>query len=764
MWGMAPKRSALFSKDSLFYCALLVGVAAVYLCIRAYGDTLSAPAPLYGSDTAGRLTQIHVNDFVHVLLALTLVIAAARMLGGLFRWIHQPPVVGEMIAGILLGPSLLGHVAPSFAAYILPQSIAPLLNVISQFGVILYMFLVGLELDLSSLRGQGHSTITISHASIVAPFILGSSLALLLYPNLSNSAVSFTSFSLFIGVSMSVTAFPVLARILTDRRIHKTRMGVLTLACAAIDDVTAWCLLAFVVSVTQSHSGGAVRTVLLALAYVAIMLLAVRPLVVRMTGWIDGKGRVTQGVLAVILLGILLSSLTTETIGIHSIFGAFVLGAVIPNGSSVARELTSKLEDFVIVFLLPAFFAFTGLRTQIGLVSGGRDWMFCLLIIVIASLGKFGGSSIAAKLSGLSWRDASALGVLMNTRGLMELIVLNIGLELHVISPTLFAMLVIMALTTTLATTPILHFITPPGQLEGEAKAIDEATRVSLAASERSGVLIPVSSTSGLHALLEVAARLVTENGPPVRVLALNRGSLTGMGAKVREAEGSSLSRSPILAAVLDAAWSRQMSITPEAVWTTDAATEIVEAAERTQTRWLLLESRRSIFGRYPRRSVVNRVMQQLATEPINVAVLLQSFSFKERPVSCIVSGSGHGLPALELAQRLAEGTAQNLRILHVTPELGVTAVSPVDSLEWLKRAAPNAKAEVIVLAENGSLSAHIPEGLVAIAKDVADQWQIAFEEFDAERSVILVQGRGTTGIQAQSLHVGAASFAAAAV
>jgi Kef-type K+ transport system membrane component KefB len=279
---------------------------------------------------------------------------------------------------------------------------------------------------------------------------------------------------------MSVTAFPVLARILTDRRIHKTNMGVLTLACAAIDDVTAWCLLAFVVSITQSRSGGAIRTFLMALAYVAVMLLAARPVVSRVSAWIDSKGRATQGILAIVLLGILSSSLATETIGIHSIFGAFLLGAIIPSTGSLARELTGKLEDFVIVFLLPAFFAFTGLRTQIGLVSGARNWIFCLLIILVASLGKFGGSSIAARFNGMKWRDASALGVLMNTRGLMELIVLNIGLELHVISPTLFAMLVLMALVTTFATSPILHFIIPPGQLEGEAKAIDEAFRSRL--------------------------------------------------------------------------------------------------------------------------------------------------------------------------------------------------------------------------------------------------------------------------------------------
>jgi Kef-type K+ transport system membrane component KefB len=446
------------SRSLLSYGGVLVLVALLYLGIRAFGDTLAAPALPTGATTGNRFAQVHVNDFLHVLLALALVIASARALGALFRLVQQPPVIGEMIAGIMLGPSLLGRLAPGFAAYILPQSIAPLLNVISQFGVLLYMFLVGLELDVTLLRDRARSTITISHASIVVPFLLGATLALLLYPNLSNSSVSFTAFSLFLGVSMSVTAFPVLARILTDRGIQKTKMGALTLACAAIDDVTAWCLLAFVVSVT-AHAGSATRTLFMAMIYIAVMLLLVRPLVIRVTRWMDSKGRMTQGILATVLLGILLSSLATESIGIHSIFGAFALGAIIPNGSKLARELTAKLEDFVVVFLLPAFFAFTGLRTQIGLVNGTRDWMFCILIILVASAGKFGGSALAARWNGLSWRESSALGILMNTRGLMELIVLNIGLELGVISPTLFAMLVLMALATTLATTPVLQFI-----------------------------------------------------------------------------------------------------------------------------------------------------------------------------------------------------------------------------------------------------------------------------------------------------------------
>ena len=265
----------------------------------------------------------------------------------------------------------------------------------------------------------------------------------------------FMSFALFMGISMSITAFPVLARILTDRRIENTALGVVALSCAAIDDVTAWCLLAFVVGVAQKQMGSAVQTILYALGYIAIMLAVVRPLAVR---FLSHTTDTPQKRMAVwVLVGLLFSAMTAEWIGIHAIFGAFLLGAIIPHDSDVAIDFRHKLEDIVQILLLPAFFAYTGMRTEIGLVSGWQAWGFTALIILVATLGKFGGTFAAARVTGQSWRMSAALGVLMNTRGLMELIVLNIGLELGVISPTLFAMMVLMALITTMATTPILH-------------------------------------------------------------------------------------------------------------------------------------------------------------------------------------------------------------------------------------------------------------------------------------------------------------------
>jgi Kef-type K+ transport system membrane component KefB len=312
------------------------------------------------------------------------------------------------------------------------------------------------------LRHGTHASIAISHASIITPFLLGSTLALWVYPRLSSQDVPFTVFAIFMGVSMSVTAFPVLARILTDRGMQRTRLGVIALTCAAVDDVTAWCLLAFVVSVVHARMGGAVSTIGWSLVYIAFIVAAVRPLIRKVARRVDELGELTQPMLAALVVGLLLSALATEFIGIHAIFGAFLLGAVIPPDSVIARALTHRLEDLVVVLLLPAFFAFTGMRTRIGLVTGIDQWALCAVIILVACLGKFGGSAIAARLTGLGWRDASALGILMNTRGLMELIVLNVGLDLKILSPTLFAMLVLMAVVTTVMTTPVLQALTAP--------------------------------------------------------------------------------------------------------------------------------------------------------------------------------------------------------------------------------------------------------------------------------------------------------------
>jgi Kef-type K+ transport system membrane component KefB len=449
-----------FSLTALvIYALMVVGAVLAFLWIRGQGATLVAPpptGPAFGSSQAGSGARVMNELLPHVLLALVVILIASRAVGVMFRRLGQPQVVGEVVAGILLGPSLLGRIAPGALAFLFPPAASPYLSVLAQFGVILFMFLVGLELDPERMRGGAQATFAISHASITLPFVLGALLALPLYPLLSSRDVPFTAFALFLGVSMSITAFPVLARILTDRGIQQTRLGVMALTCAAFDDVTAWCLLAFVVSVVNTRSGSALTTAILTFAY-AGLLLAARPLVGRLLRARDHRG-LTPGVLTATFVALLASALITEAIGVHAIFGAFVLGVIVPHDSQIARRLREQLQPMVLL-LLPAFFAATGLRTQIGLLHGAADWLICGGIVLVASCGKFGGCAIAGRLTGLTWRDATSLGVLMNTRGLVELIVLNIGLDLRVLSPALFTMLVLMALATTMATTPCLAWL-----------------------------------------------------------------------------------------------------------------------------------------------------------------------------------------------------------------------------------------------------------------------------------------------------------------
>jgi Kef-type K+ transport system membrane component KefB len=452
----------------VLYGAMIVATAVLFFVVRGYGETLSAPAPEVARSSSMPAAAV-AHPLLHLLVTLAAVIVLGRILGALFIHLRQPPVIGEVVAGICLGPSLLGHVAPAVSEFLLPPSVAPSLSVVAQLGVILYMFLVGLELDAASLRRQGHIALAISHASIIVPFSLGAMLALGLYPRMATSDVTFTAFALFFGVSMSITAFPVLARILTDLGLTKTELGVMALACAAVDDASAWCLLALVVGVVRADVSSALGVALWTLGFLAFMLVVVRPLARRLVPRCCPDG-LTPGVTAVLLALALVSAVITEVIGVHAIFGAFVLGAVIPHDSKIAGQLVEKIEGLVAPLLLPAFFAFTGMRTHIGLVNGLDQWLVTAAIIAVATLGKFGGTYAAAHLLGIPWRGAASLGVLMNTRGLMELIVLNVGLDLGVISPTLFAMMVLMAIVTTVATSPILRVLL--GETAPTAKAM----------------------------------------------------------------------------------------------------------------------------------------------------------------------------------------------------------------------------------------------------------------------------------------------------
>ncbi|MCL4639373.1 MULTISPECIES: cation:proton antiporter domain-containing protein [Olivibacter] len=395
-----------------------------------------------------------------LLLQIIAIILVARCFGYMCRKIGQPSVIGEIIAGIVLGPSLLGAYFPDFSAVLFPASSLGNLGIMSQIGLILFMFVVGMELDLGILRNKAHEAVVVSHASIIFPFALGVALAYFIYQETAPEGVNFISYALFIGISMSITAFPVLARIVQERGLSKTKLGAMAITCAAADDITAWCILAAVIAIVKAGSlASALYTILLSVAYVALMLKFVRPFLKRIGDLYSTKESLSKPIVGIFFVILLLSSWSTEVIGIHALFGAFMAGVIMPANINFRNIFIEKVEDLALVLLLPLFFVFTGLRTQIGLLNEPELWGLCLVFILVAVVGKFAGSAIAARFVGQSWKGSLTIGALMNTRGLMELVALNIGYDLGVLSPEVFAMLVLMALVTTFMTGPSLAFI-----------------------------------------------------------------------------------------------------------------------------------------------------------------------------------------------------------------------------------------------------------------------------------------------------------------
>jgi len=395
-----------------------------------------------------------------LLLQVIVIVLFTRFFGVLFGKIGQPAVIGETIAGIVLGPSVLGLFFPSLSQFIFPAASLGNLQFLSQIGLILFMFVIGMEVDISMIRKQATDAVVISHASIIIPYTLGIGVSFFLYREFAPEHISFLSFALFMGIAMSITAFPVLARIIRERNITKTKLGVMALTCAASDDVTAWCILAALIAIVKAGSSmSALFTIGLVALYIVVMLVVGRPLIQKLYHKYEKSKTISKAMMAIVFILLLVSAYATETIGIHALFGAFMAGMIMPHDFSFRQVIIDKIEDVSIVLLLPLFFVFTGLRTQIGLLNNGSMWAAFGWILLAAVLGKFGGSTLAAKIVGQSWKESLSIGALMNTRGLMELIVLNIGYDLGILSPQIFSMMVLMALVTTFMTNPALNLI-----------------------------------------------------------------------------------------------------------------------------------------------------------------------------------------------------------------------------------------------------------------------------------------------------------------
>jgi Kef-type K+ transport system membrane component KefB len=552
---------------------------------------------------------VHLAPIALLMVQVAVVILTSRVLARVVRALGQPTVIAEIVAGIVLGPSVLGLLWPDALAALFPATSLDGLSLVSQLGLIFFMFLVGLEFDPKLLAGRGHQSLVVSWASILVPLALGAGLAVPLHAPLAPEGVRLLPFALFMGAAMSITAFPVLARILAERGVLRTPVGAVALSSAAVGDVTAWCILAFVVSIARADGmGSAVVTTTLALGYIALVWKGVRPLLARL-GPRQGQALSAETV-AIVFLIVLASATVTELIGIHALFGAFLVGAVMPRGGGLAHALTEKLEDFVTIALLPLFFAFSGLRTRLGLLEGTEDWLYCGVIVLVACLGKFGGSAVAGRLVGMGWREASAVGVLMNTRGLMELIVLNVGLDLGVLSPRLFAMMVIMAVVTTWITSPLLERIYPRREMLRSVEATPEPT-----APAPTPTLICVSDPAIAPALVAVGRHLVTGDEA---LLALHLVRSDRPSAYL--GGGPAPERQEALEVVQDRADALGVRVRTLSYVAEDPARDIVRVAEAKSVGLVILGSHRPLLTEGELGGVVRRV---LATSVADVAVLV---------------------------------------------------------------------------------------------------------------------------------------------
>ena len=419
---------------------------------------------------------------LRILVQLAVIVAAAQLGARVARWCQQPAVVGEIAAGLLLGPSLCGWLFPAAMDWIFVQkqhaidlpAAGPVMQILSQLGLILLLFLVGLEFDFSHLRWHGKAALATSLTGVLLPFALGLGLAPLIYPHLevvNGGPVPYGGFTLFMGVSMSITAIPVLARILLELDIVRTRIGAVTMTAAAVDDVIGWILLATVSSIVRAQFDGwqIAQMTFFTLVFLAVVALLVRPLL----KWFlqqcyvgEQRDELTPIGLGVVLAVLFLAAAATSQIGIFAIFGAFILGAVLSDEEPLRKSLGRELRDFLAVFFLPIFFTYTGLRTNIGSLDSLAHWMILVGVLAAAIIGKWGGCSLAAWFGGFQLREAGCIGALMNTRGLMGLVVINVGQELGVIPPSIFCVLVLVALLTTLMTTPLLLWLAPGTELE----------------------------------------------------------------------------------------------------------------------------------------------------------------------------------------------------------------------------------------------------------------------------------------------------------
>ncbi|MEO4006069.1 MULTISPECIES: cation:proton antiporter [unclassified Flavobacterium] len=709
-------------KNSFFYVGVLgVAFAAMYWTVQN-GKVLEGGRHIVLPNSGNSQWQEFLASLIHnlthplaILLAqIVTIVFVARLFGELCKKIGQPMVIGEILAGIVLGPSLVGTYFPEFSNLLFPEASLGNLQFLSQIGLILFMFVVGMELDLKVLQNKAKEAVVISHASIVIPFTLGMVLAYFIYTQFAPDGVEFLSFALFTGIAMSITAFPVLARIVQERGLHRTKLGAMVITCAAADDITAWCILAAVIAIVKAGSFlSSLYIIALAIIYVILMLKVVRPFLKRIGELYTSKESITKSVVAIFFLTLLISSYATEVIGIHALFGAFMAGAIMPDNMRFRNIFIEKVEDVSQVMLLPLFFVFTGLRTQIGLLDDPYLWKICGLIVLVAVVGKFVGSTITARFVGQNWRDSLMIGALMNTRGLMELVVLNIGYDLGVLKPEIFAMMVIMALATTLMTGPALDLI------NFIFKTKDEIIPAEISQVSKYKVLVSFDTPEEGKGLLRLANTFVKKMKKNAMVTAMHIPSSNEVHPfNVEEFEEQCFK--PVLAESKEL----KQKVTTLFKTSTDVDSDIIEVSNKGEFDLVLVALGQSIFEG----TLLGKILG-FTTRIINPENLLNKFTGKEK----LFENS----PFDERTEQILAKTEVPVGVLvnknfEKADRVFVTLFDDSDAflIEYAQKLIANVESQVTVLDVVGNIknNATIKEGIRAIEQQAPNHIKLLNE------------------------------------
>ena len=683
-------------KNTIFYLVVTGGFTALIYWILNMGKGLEVHKKI----VLPAAEKGHWNDFIDsmslnlyhplaILLAqIITIIVVARLFGWVFRKIGQPSVIGEIIAGIVLGPSLLGLYFPEFSLTLFPVASLGNLQFLSQIGLILFMYVIGMELDLKVLQNRAKDAIVISHASIIFPFALGIGLAYFVYFKFAPEGVAFLPFALFMGIAMSITAFPVLARIVQERGIHKTKLGAIVITCAAADDITAWCILAAVIAIVKAGTFvSSLYVIGLAMSYVIVMLFIVKPFLKKIGELYGTKDKLNKPVVAIFFLTLIISAYTTEIIGIHALFGAFMAGVIMPDITKFRNIFIEKVEDVAVILLLPLFFVFTGLRTQIGLLNDPYLWKITGFIILVAVVGKFFGSALAAKFVGQNWRDSLTIGALMNTRGLMELIVLNIGLDLRVLTPEVFTMMVIMALVTTFMTGPTLNLINYIFNTK------DENVSEEIPIKSKYKILISFGNNEKGKSLLRLASSFVKKQKETSTITAMH---LT-LSDEVHSYNMEDYEKDRFLP-ILKESKELKQEITTLFKATIDIETNITDIANNGEYDLLLVGLGKSIFEG----TLLGKVLG-FTTRIINPDRLIDKFTGKE--------GLFENSPFDERTRQIISKTKTPLGILidkelQKVNQVFILIVNPEDSflLDYAQKLIYNNNSQITVFDINGHL------------------------------------------------------------